>query len=138
MASEQLKDLLNHAIARELQVSIQYIWQHVRATGVESLEVTDRFKKIAVQEMKHAENIAERLDYLGGIPTTQPAPITVGKTIKEMVDLDIEAEEEAISLYKQIIKLALQEEDFVTKRLFEEILSAEEEHHNEFQRMKGL
>ena len=137
MASKKLMDLMNKAIARELQVSIQYMWQHVRATGVESLEVTDKLKKIAITEMKHAEAIAERLDYLGGEPTTEPAKITVGKNLNEMIDLDIKAEEEAIGLYKQIIKVALEEEDYTTKRLFEEILSHEEEHHNDFLTMKG-
>ncbi len=137
MASKKLMDLMNKAIARELQVSIQYMWQHVRATGVESLEVTDKLKKIAITEMKHAEEIAERLDYLGGEPTTEPAKITVGKNLEEMIDLDIKAEEEAIGLYKQIIKVALEEEDYTTKRLFEEILSHEEEHHNDFLTMKG-
>ena len=137
MASKKLMDLMNKAIARELQVSIQYMWQHVRATGVESLEVTDKLKKIAITEMKHAEAIAERLDYLGGEPTTEPAKITVGKNLNEMIDLDIKAEEEAIGLYKQIIKVALEEEDYTTKRLFEGILADEEEHHNDFLTMKG-
>jgi len=137
MASKKLKDMLNMAISREIQVSIQYMWQHVRATGIESLEVTDRLKKIAITEMKHAEAIAERLDYLGGESTTEPAPIEVGKTLSQMIDLDIKAEEEAIALYRDIIKLAMKEEDFTTKKLFEGILANEEEHHNEFQVFKG-
>jgi len=137
MASKKLMDLMNKGIAREIQVSIQYMWQHVRATGVESLDVADRLKKIAVSEMKHAEAIADRLDYLGGEPTTQPATITVGKKLSEMINLDIKAEEEAIEIYKEIVKLAIKEEDFTTKRLFEGILAEEEAHHNEFLTMKG-
>lgn len=137
MASKKLKDLMNKGIAREIQVSIQYMWQHVRATGMESLEATDRLKKIAITEMKHAEAIAERLDYLGGVPTTQPSPITVGEKLTQMIDLDIKAEEEAIELYKEIVKLAIKEEDFTTKRLFEGILADEEGHHDEFLAMRG-
>ena len=137
MASERLKDLLNQAIAREIQVSIQYIWQHIRATGIESLEFADRIKGIAIQEMKHAEDIAERLDYLGGDPTTQPAPIKVGKTLEEMIKNDIEAEEEAIRLYREIIKTAMEEGDYVTERLFKQILQDEERHHDEFLKMAG-
>jgi|Deesub1362B_J571_1020462.scaffolds.fasta_scaffold00728_12 bacterioferritin len=137
MASERLKELLNQAIAREIQVSIQYIWQHIRATGIESLEFADRIKGIAVQEMKHAEDIAERLDYLGGDPTTQPAPIEVGKTLEEMIQNDIKAEEEAISLYREIIKTAMEEGDYVTERLFKQILQDEEAHHDEFLKMAG-
>jgi bacterioferritin len=137
MASKKLKDMLNMAISREIQVSIQYMWQHVRATGIESLEVTDRLKKIAITEMNHAEAIAERLDYLGGEPTTEPAPIEVGKTLSQMIDLDIKAEEEAIALYRDVIKLAMKEEDFTTRKLFEGILADEEEHHNAFRVFKG-
>ena len=70
MASAKLLDMLNQAIARELQVSIQYMWQHVQWKGVEHYAVTEELKKTAVAEMKHAEKIAERLWYLGGKPTT--------------------------------------------------------------------
>ena len=77
MASQKLKDMLNAAIAREVQVSIQYMWQHVQWMGVEHFAVSEKFKEIAVQEMKHAEKIAERLWYLEGVPTTKPTTITV-------------------------------------------------------------
>lgn len=132
MASKELLDRLNDAIAREIQVSIQYIWQHVTVRGVNAEAVGGVFKKIAITEMKHAEEIAERLDYLGGVPTTKPTPITVGSNLKEMLSIDKKAEEDAISLYKEIIKLAEKEGDVVTKRLFEQILADEEEHHNQF------
>ncbi len=139
MASKELIDLLNKAIARELQVAIQYMWQHVRGSGYQSPPITDEFKKIAIVEMKHAEAIAERVDYLGGVPTTEPAPITVGESLKEMLELDIKAEEEAIELYKEIIEKAMEEKDYVTKRLFEQILADEEEHHDTFQKLvEGL
>ena len=132
MASKKLLDMLNDAISRELQVSIQYIWQHVTVRGINSESVGGVFKQVAMAEMKHAEQIAERLDYLGGSPTTKPTPIDVGKTMKEMLEIDKKAEEEAIKLYKEIIALSEKEGDVVTKRLFEEIVSAEEGHHNTF------
>ena len=132
MASKKLQDMLNDAIARELQVSVQYMWQHVTVVGINSESVGGVFKQIAIVEMKHAEQIAERLDYLGGKLTTKPTPITVGKTIKEMLRINKKAEEDAITLYKKIIALAAKEGDIVTRKLFEEILSAEEDHHNEF------
>lgn len=82
--------------------------------------------------MKHAEAIAERLYYLGGIPTTKPEPIFVGKTLKEMIEQDTKDEEGAIKLYKQIIELARSEGDETTNRLFREILQDEEAHHDTF------
>jgi bacterioferritin len=130
--SKELNDKLNMAIANELQVSIQYMWQHVTVMGINSESVGGVFKKIAIVEMKHAEAIGERLDYLGGALTTKPSPIAVGKSVKDMLQINKKAEEDAIKLYKEIIALAAKENDVVTKRLFEEILSEEEDHHNQF------
>ena len=135
MASKKLIELLNRGIARELQVSIQYMWQHVLAKGVESAAVEDIFREIAITEMKHAEEIAERLAYLGGTPTLKPDSIFVGESLKEMLQTDVKAEEEAIALYKQTIKVADEEGDITTRRLFEEILGAEEEHHDTFTKL---
>lgn len=134
MASKKLLDLLNKGIAREVRVSVEYMWNHVKIAGMESEAHGDIFKKIAITEMVHAEEIAERIDYLGGEPTTVPDPITIGKTPREMFQIALEAEEGAIQLYRTIIKLAHEEGDIVTRRLFEEILADEEDHHNVFQK----
>lgn len=132
MASKELLELMNRAIAMEMQVSIQYMWQHVQWSGVKAFAVKDELESIAIAEMKHAEAIAERLFYLGGIPTTKPAPIFVGETLKEMIETDKKAEEGAIELYKQIIELARKEGDETTNRLFRQILADEEDHHDTF------
>ena len=133
--SEKLKGMLNDAVAREIQVSIQYMWQHVQMIGVKGIAVRDQFKQAAITEMKHAESIAERLWYLEGTPTTQPTPIDVGKSLKEFLELDTKAEEEAIVMYKQIIELAQKEGDVTTAFMFKEILEDEEEHHDLFTTM---
>ncbi|MDQ1317058.1 MAG: bacterioferritin [Candidatus Poribacteria bacterium] len=135
MASEKLKEMLNQAIARELTVSIQYMWQHVQEKGITGETLKNTLRKISIVEMKHAEDIAERLNYLGGTPTTQPEPINVGKTVHEMIQLDKKQEEDAIQLYRSIIDLADHENDSVTRRLFESILAQEEEHHDFFSRV---
>jgi bacterioferritin len=132
MASQKLLELLNKGIARELQVSIQYMWQHVQVTGIEGALVKDTFKEIAIAEMKHAEALAERLDYLDGVPTTKPDPVFVGGSLMEMLTQDERNEEEAITLYKQAIQVASKEGDFTTRRLLEEILSEEEKHIDTF------
>jgi len=133
--SDKLKDLLNKAIARELQVSIQYMWQHVQVMGVKAVSVQDKFKSTAITEMKHAEKIAERLWYLGGVPTTKPAVIDVGKSLKDFLELDTKAEVEAIEMYQGIIELATKEKDITTAFMFKEILEDEEEHHDLFTTM---
>jgi len=130
--SAGLLDLLNKGIAREIQVSIQYMWQHVLWSGVKGFAVQSELKSIAITEMKHAEAIAERLYYLGGTPTTKPDPIFVGKTLKDMIKQDVKDEEGAIKLYNQIIDQARKEGDEVTNRLFRQILADEEDHHDTF------
>lgn len=127
-----MKDSLNNAIARELQVSIQYMWQHVLWKGVKGFAVKDELRKIAIAEMKHAEVIAERLSYLGGNPTTKPNPIFVKQTLKEMIEQDKRDEEGAVVLYKEIVTRARKEGDITTSTLFKEILEEEEEHHDFF------
>ena len=74
----------------------------------------------------------KRLSYLGGNPTIKHDPIFVGSTLEEMLRLDEKAEEEAIILYRQTIKVAGDEGDTTTRRLFEKILAEEEEHIDTF------
>jgi bacterioferritin len=124
--------MLNKAIAAEMQVSIQYMWQHVQWSGVKGFAVKDELENIAKQEMKHAEMIAERLFYLGGTPTTKPDPIFVRENLKDMIEQDMKDEENAIKLYKTIIEKARKENDETTNRLFREIMQQEEDHHDTF------
>ncbi|MCW4018600.1 MAG: ferritin-like domain-containing protein [Candidatus Bathyarchaeota archaeon] len=132
MTSEKLLEFLNKAIARELQVSIQYMWQHIQVTSLDGAVVEGIFRQIAIAEMKHAERLAERLDYLDGVPTVTPDPIFVGGSLLEMLKQDEHDEEESILLYKQAIQAAAKEGDYTTRRLLEEILAEEETHINTF------
>lgn len=125
-------EMMNRAVARELQVSVQYMWHHVMAAGMHAAAIADVFEDVAIEEMKHAEKIADRLFYFGGSPTTRPDPINVGGDIGHMLEVDAKAEVEAIDLYKAIIKQAESEGDSTTRLLFEEILAAEEDHHDIF------
>jgi bacterioferritin len=136
-ASVKLTDMMQQAIAREIQVSVQYMWQHIMAKGLESAEIADVFEEVAIAEMKHAEKIAERLFYFDVSPTTKPNPIAKGGTPEQMLQADVKAEEEAITLYKDIIKQAASEGDETTRLLFESILSEEESHHDTFTTLLG-
>ena len=135
MSSKEFLERLNEAIARELQVSIQYMWQHVSWKHPKK-EVRDELKKIAIVEMRHAEDIAERLVELGGIPTTKPAEIRVGGDAREMIERDVRDEEGAIKLYTEIIEEAERLGDEATANLFKKILEEEKNHLEYF--MKAL
>jgi len=89
-------------------------------------------KAIAVTEMKHAGDIAERIVQLGGEPTTRPDEVVIGKTTEEMIELDIEKERGAIELYQEIIELSEKEGDEITLNMFKRILAEEIQHHQVF------
>jgi bacterioferritin len=129
--------MLNQAIAGELQAIVQYMWHHVMVKGMDSASLSDVFEEVAMDEMKHAEKIAERLFYFDVNPTIKPNPIAVGGDPTQMLKADTKAEEEAITLYKDIIKQAASEHDETTRLLFEEILSEEEKHHDTFTTLLG-
>ena len=135
MTTKELLEILNKGIARELQVSIQYMWQHIVAKGVEGAVVENTFRHIAITEMKHAEILAERLVFLDGVPTLTSDPVHIGHSLEEMLKENVQAEEEAISLYKQAMQLASKEGDLTTHRILEDILINEEEHLDKFSKL---
>ena len=135
MADQRILDILNKSIARELQVSIQYMWHHVMAVGLPSPAIKEVFKDVAIEEMKHLEAFAERLDQLGGVPTTTPSPVIKGGDLRKMIADDVVEEQEAVDLYREGIKLSVEIDDPVTRRLFEDILAVEEGHLKTFSDM---
>jgi bacterioferritin len=155
-ASKELIDLLNKAVARELQVSIQYMLQHciwiAKAPSKPDEEISESqrkfvgthfpywlpgtgLKKIAITEMRHVEAIAERVVRLNGKPTTVPDPVTIGETVREILEINKAVEAGAITLYKQIIQVAETENDDETKKMFMRILADEEGHFKTFSEM---
>ena len=94
-------------------------------------------KKIAITEMRHAEAIVERLVVLGGQFTPRPEPITIGESAQQMLEMDREEEEAAITLYKQILEVAGNLGDEVTGKLFLGILGDEEKHPRMFSKLLG-
>ncbi len=136
-ASPKLTEMMNQAIAGELQAIVQYMWHHIMVKGMTASSLMEVFEDISVEEMKHAEKIAERLFYFDVVPITKPNPIAVGGTTEQMLKADVKAEEEAITLYKDIIRQAVAEGDDTTERLFKEILDAEERHHDTFTTLLG-
>ena len=136
---KKLLEILNQSISREIAVSIQYMWNHVMATGMNAEDIGGVFEDVAKAEMKHAEKFAERIWYLGGEPTTKPTEIKVVKdgNIKKMLEDGVTAEKEAIALYRSAVKVAMEADDPVSRLLYEEILGDEEGHDDKFTTLLG-
>jgi bacterioferritin len=145
-------NLLNQAVSRELQVSIQYMLQHtkmeklIRKVIPENIlldkttyEAMGKFlKEFAIQEMKHAAAIMERIYYLGGAATTKSAKPKIGNSLSEFAKNGVKAEEEALVLYRKIIEAAGKIGDWETRELFEKIYGEEEQHLFKFQEYAGM
>ncbi|NJD76306.1 MAG: ferritin [Candidatus Methanoperedens sp.] len=136
--SNKIIDALNKDREDELSAIIQYMKHHYEGEGMESPEILDIEKDIAIAEMKHAEKLGERINYLGGIPTKKTSPIMEGGDLKKMIEDDLAKENAAIKQYKEHIKLAIEENDPVTRLMLEEILSDEEDHANTWETTLGI
>jgi bacterioferritin len=135
MESKQLRDMLSKGVTLELNLSIKYMWQRILVKGVEGAVAETLFGDIANMKRKHAEALAERLAFLNGVPPNNIEPVHVGATFVEMLREDIEAEEEAVNLYRQAIQVAGKEGDFGTKRLLEDVLITEEKNLDKFSKL---
>lgn len=135
--SQKLIEAMNEALSEELASVIQYLWDHILARGMESPAIADMFKELSMVEMKHAYTLAERIDLLGGVPTTAIGPIKIGGDLRKMVEDNLKLEYDAIEMYRRLVKLAEAEDDPGSRRLLEDILKETEEHTNRLEAVLG-
>jgi bacterioferritin len=122
-------ELLNEAIKAELTAINQY-WLHYRMLdnwGVKRLAEYER--KESIDEMKHADRFSERVLFLDGLPNFQAlGRLRIGESVEEILKADLEAEYEAVEMYRNGVAECEKLGDFVSRELFEEVLRDEEGH----------
>ena len=122
-------DYLNQALTNELTAVNQY-WLHYRILanwGIEKLSQFERHESI--DEMKHADQLADRILFLDGLPNFQAiGRLKIGETVEEILRADLALEMEAIPLLKEAIAHCETVRDFVSRDLFARILDNEEAH----------
>jgi bacterioferritin len=120
---------LNKVLQNELTAINQY-WLHYRMLdnwGVRKLAEHTRHESI--DEMKHADQLAERILFLEGLPNFQAlGRLHIGETVEEVLKADLALEEEAIPTLREAVAHSEAVRDFVSRDLFASILSSEEEH----------
>jgi len=125
----QVIDYLNKALTNELTAINQY-WLHYRVLahwGIKKLADYERHESI--DEMKHADTLAERILFLDGLPNFQALhKLKVGETVEEILKADLALEMEAIPLLKDAIQHCETVRDYISREIFERILESEEEH----------
>ncbi len=132
-------DYLNRALRAELTAVSQY-WLHYRLQedwGLQRLAKKSRAESI--EEMNHADKLIARIIFLEGHPNLQSLdPLRIGETPKETVECDLAAELEAVALYKEARDYCLSVRDYVSKNIFEELLTDEEGHVDFLETQLGL
>ncbi len=121
-------DALNKVLELEIGAILQYLHHHWTGDGMESPAILPLFEKTSMDEMKHAETVAERINFLEGDPSVKPAPIKKGGDLRKMMEDDLNGEYEAIEYYKTVIALAAKLGDTTTRLMMEQIVMQEEEH----------
>ena len=122
-------ELLNEALKNELTAVNQY-WLHYRLLdnkGIARLAEFERHESI--DEMKHADKLAERVLFLDGLPNFQAlGRLRIGENVEEILRADLELEMEAVEQLKGAIAHCETVRDYASRDLFAEILRNEEEH----------
>src|SRR6266511_6078952 len=129
--NDQVLVLLNDVLTAELTAIVQYF---LHARMCENWGYERLWKKVRAEsmgEMKHADELIERILYLEGVPNVQRlGKVNVGQTVPEQLRLDLEVERAAIQTLNQGIELCQSQGDNGSRELLEKILVSEEEHVN--------
>jgi bacterioferritin len=124
-------DYLNQSLRHEMTAVNQY-WLHYRLLedwGLDKLAKKERAESI--EEMQHADKLVERIIFLDGFPNMQQLnPLKIGQNVKEVLESDLEGEYDARALYTEAREVCRVAADYVSMKLFEDLLGDEEGHIN--------
>ena len=122
-------EFLNLALKNELTAINQY-FLHYRMLDNWGVSRLAKFEYAeSIDEMKHADKLAERILFLDGLPNFQMlGRLRIGESVEEVLKADLELEEEAIPPLRDAIVHCEKVRDFVSRHLFAHILENEEEH----------
>lgn len=137
--NSEVLDVLAEVLAAELTAVNQYFIHAKMNSNWGYKKLADYMKKESIEEMKHADEIIERILFLDGVPDMQRyMKIKVGKNVEEMFENDLEVEYSAVERLNKGIELATLKRDNGTRELFEKILLSEEEHIDWLEAQKSI
>jgi bacterioferritin len=122
-------DHLNDALRHELTAVNQY-WLHYRILDNWGInELAAKWRAESIEEMQHADKLIARILFLDGFPNMQTLEtLHIGKTVKEILERDLQTEMTARKLYAEAATHCHSVKDYVSRDLFEELLHDEEGH----------
>jgi bacterioferritin len=120
---------LNEALKEELTAISQYFLHAEMCENWHYSRLGDYIKKQAVDEMKHAEALIERILFLDATPNmSELLPLTVGQNVKAQLESDLKLEMAAVAMYNRAVQVCREEGDNASRELFERLLKDEEAH----------
>jgi len=137
--SKKVVDVLNEVLSGEL-VGINQYFLHARMCKQWGfLRLAEIVYKESIDEMKHADELVERILFLEGLPNLQKlGRVRVGQTVPEQLALDLGLEREAVGLLNRAIALCVAESDNTSRDLLEDLLESEERHLDWLETQLGL
>jgi len=129
---------LNEDLAREYKAIIQYVVFSATLKGPEYNDIADQLKGHASQELAHAIEIARQIDYLGGDPTVKSKEAEYSEKSKEMLEIDLRAEQETIKNYRERIRQAEHAGEFALSEALRDIIAQEQDHEIDLRDALGL
>ena len=125
---EELIDLLNEDLAREYQAVISYVIYSQVLKGAQYMKIAAELEAHAAEELAHALLISRQIDYLGGMPVTEPKPVRTSDKAEDMLRFDLENETETIKQYRQRVRQCEAIGEFALAEHLREILMQEQDH----------
>src|SRR5580693_9196979 len=125
---KQFIDALNEDLSREYQAIIAYVNYSQVLKGAAYMNIADELVIHAKQELDHALQISNHVDYLGGMPSVMPKPEKPSEEAKEMLRFDLENEKETIRHYRRRVKQADELNEFAIAESLRGILVQEQDH----------
>ena len=128
MTREKLINALNEDLSREYQAIISYVNYSQVLKGAAYMNIADELAVHATEELSHALQVANHIDYLGGMPSVTPKPVKTSEKAEEMLRFDLENEKETIRQYRRRIKQSDELNEFAVTESLRNILVQEQDH----------
>jgi bacterioferritin len=130
---EKVIEVLNKARSMELHAISQYMNQHYNLDDKDYGELAKNMKLVAIDEMRHAEQFAERIKELGGEPTSELADaVHKGQDVRAIFPFDTGLEDKTIENYNEFFKICRECNDNISAKLLDTIIDEEQTHLNYF------
>lgn len=132
-------DFLNAVLRNELAAINQYFLHSRMYKDMGLTELANHEYEESIDEMKHADQLIERILFLEGLPRMQEiGKLRIGENVKEMLECDLNLEMDALPELKDAIGYCEETRDYVSRDLFDSILASEEEHVDWLETQLGL